>query len=513
MPKKTAIIIGAGPAGLTAAHELLARTDVHPIVLERSMYMGGIARSINYRGNRVDLGGHRFFSKSDRVMDWWLSHLPLAKGNDAEREDLHMLLRPRKSRIYFLRRFFQYPVQPNWETFGNLGLWRTVKIAFSYLRSMLFPIKPATNLEQFFINRFGRELYRTFFKSYTEKVWGVPCSQIGAEWGAQRIKGLSILSAIRHVLKRSKNKHDDSASQKETETSLIEQFLYPKFGAGQMWEEVARKIRSMGGEIHGGFDVTGVEAREGRIVSVSAQDANGNFRRFTGDYFFSTTSVQELVRAMGDAISAKLRAVSEGLQYRDFITVGLLLKKLKLREPGDASGKLIPDNWIYIQEPDVLVGRLQIFNNWSPYLVADSTKVWLGAEYFCYQGDELWRKSDDELTRFAVEELEKIQVIEKSDVLDSAVARMPKAYPAYFGSYARFPELREYLDKFENLFLVGRNGMHKYNNQDHSMLTAMTAVDNLIAGITDKSNIWAVNTEDDYLEAKSSMQALAAKNA
>jgi protoporphyrinogen oxidase len=513
MSKKTAIIIGAGPAGLTAAYELLTRTDIHPVVLERSSYMGGIARTINYRGNRVDLGGHRFFSKSDRVMAWWFSHLPLAKGDEAEREDLHMLLRPRKSRIYFLRRFFQYPVQPSWETFGNLGLWRTVKIGLSYLRSMLFPIRPATNLEQFFINRFGRELYLTFFKSYTEKVWGVPCTEIGAEWGAQRIKGLSIRSAISHMLKGSTKERGDRTSEKKTETSLIEQFLYPKLGAGQMWEEVARKVRSMGGEILSDFDVTGVEARDGRIVSVTAQDANGNARRFTGDYFFSTTSVQELIRGMGDAVPANVRAISEGLQYRDFITVGLLLKKLKLREPSDTSGKLISDNWIYIQEPDVLVGRLQIFNNWSPYLVADSTKVWLGAEYFCYQGDELWRKSDEELTRFAVQELEKIQVIEKADVLDSVVERMPKAYPAYFGSYARFPELRAYLDKFQNLFLVGRNGMHKYNNQDHSMLSAMTAVDNLVAGVTDKSNIWAVNTEEDYLEAKSSVQALAAKSA
>ncbi len=513
MSKKTAIIIGAGPAGLTAAYELLTRTDIHPVVLERSSYMGGIARTINYRGNRVDLGGHRFFSKSDRVMAWWFSHLPLAKGDEAEREDLHMLLRPRKSRIYFLRRFFQYPVQPSWETFGNLGLRRTVKIGLSYLCSMLFPIRPATNLEQFFINRFGRELYLTFFKSYTEKVWGVPCTEIGAEWGAQRIKGLSIRSAISHMLKGSTKERGDRTSEKKTETSLIEQFLYPKLGVGQMWEEVARKVRSMGGEILSDFDVTGVEARDGRIVSVTAQDANGNARRFTGDYFFSTTSVQELIRGMGDAVPANVRAISEGLQYRDFITVGLLLKKLKLREPSDTSGKLISDNWIYIQEPDVLVGRLQIFNNWSPYLVADSTKVWLGAEYFCYQGDELWRKSDEELTRFAVEELEKIQVIEKADVLDSVVERMPKAYPAYFGSYARFPELRAYLDKFQNLFLVGRNGMHKYNNQDHSMLSAMTAVDNLVAGVTDKSNIWAVNTEEDYLEAKSSVQALAAKSA
>jgi len=513
MSKKTAIIIGAGPAGLTAAYELLARTDVHPIVLERSSYMGGIARTINYRGNRVDLGGHRFFSKSDRVMDWWFSHLPLAKGDEAEREDLHMLLRPRKSRIYFLRRFFQYPVQPSWETFGNLGLWRTVKIGFSYLRSMVFPIERATNLEQFFINRFGRELYLTFFKSYTEKVWGVRCTEIGAEWGAQRIKGLSIRSAIGHVLKGSATKRGGRAAEKETETSLIEQFLYPKLGAGQMWEEVARKVRCMGGEIVSNCDVTGVEARDGRIVSVTAQDANGNARRFTGEYFFSTTSVQELIRGMGESVPAEVREISEGLQYRDFITVGLLLKRLKLREPGDTSGKLISDNWIYIQEPDVLVGRLQIFNNWSPYVVADSTKVWLGAEYFCNQGDELWRKSDDELARLAVEELEKIQVIEKEDVLDSVVARMPKAYPAYFGSYARFPELRAYLDKFDNLFLVGRNGMHKYNNQDHSMLTAMTAVDNLVAGVSDKSNIWTVNTEDDYLEAKSSVQALATRKA
>jgi protoporphyrinogen oxidase len=513
MSEKTAIIIGAGPAGLTAAYELLTRTDVHPVVLERSSYMGGIARTVNYRGNRVDLGGHRFFSKSDRVRDWWFSHLPLAKSDEAEREDLHMLLRPRKSRIYFLRRFFQYPVQPSWETFGNLGFWRTVKIGFSYLRSILFPIEPATNLEQFFINRFGRELYLTFFKSYTEKVWGVPCTEIGAEWGAQRIKGLSIRSAIDHFLKSSIKERGGRASKKRTETSLIEQFLYPKLGAGQMWEEVARKVRSMGGEILGDLDVTGVEACDGRIVSVSARDANGNVQRFTGDYFFSTTSVQELMRGLGNAAPANLRAISEGLQYRDFITVGLLLKKLKLREPGETSGKLISDNWIYIQEPDVLVGRLQIFNNWSPYLVADSTKVWLGAEYFCYQDDDLWRKSDEELTRFAVEELEKIQVIEKNEVVDSVVERMPKAYPAYFGSYAQFPELRSYLDKFENLFLVGRNGMHKYNNQDHSMLTAMTAVDNLIAGITDKSNIWAVNTEEDYLEAKSSVQALAAKNA
>lgn len=513
MSKKTAIIIGAGPAGLTAAYELLTRTDIHPIVLERSTVMGGIARTINYRGNRMDLGGHRFFSKSDRVIQWWFSHLPLAQGKEADGVDLCMLLRPRKSRIYFLRRFFQYPVQPTWGTFGNLGLWRTLKIGLSYLRSALFPIKPATNLEEFLINRFGRELYLTFFKSYTEKVWGVPCNQIGAEWGVQRIKGLSIHEVIRHFMKSSTRKHENRRSEKQTETSLIEQFLYPKFGTGQMWEAVARKILTLGGEILDAYDVTEVETSGGRVVSVTAQDANGNPHRFAGDFFFSTTSVQELVRALGDTAPANIREISEGLQYRDFIVVGILLKKLKLRDPGDASGKLISDNWIYIQEPDVLVGRLQVFNNWSPYLLADSAKVWLGAEYYCREGDELWCKSDDEIAQTAIGELAKIQVIEKDDVLDSTVARMPKAYPAYFGTYSRFAELRDFLDKCENLFLIGRNGMHKYNNMDHSMLTAMTAVDNLLASITDKSNIWAVNTEEDYLEAKSSLQTLFAKNA
>ena len=235
-----------------------------------------------------------------------------------------------------------------------------------------------------------------------------------------------------------------------------------------------------------------------------AADAENKTRRFSGDYFFSTTSVQELVRALGDAAPAPVRGIAENLQYRDFVTVGLLLKQLKLHEPGGRFGKLITDNWIYIQEPDVLVGRLQVFNNWSPYLVSDPSKVWLGAEYFCNESDELWRKPDPEMAQLAIDELAKIDVIDKNDVLDSTVARMPKTYPAYFGAYSRFPEVREYLDRFENLFLIGRNGMHKYNNQDHSMLTAMTAVDNILAGIRDKSNIWAVNTEEEYHETKSS---------
>ena len=518
---KTAVIIGAGPAGLTAAYELLTRAGIRPIVLERSTYMGGISRTINYKGNRMDIGGHRFFSKSDRVMNWWLQHMPLADPSaagamiayrqgqsavpsdaPADAGDTVMLVRQRKSRIYFLRKFFEYPIQLTKDTLMKLGLRRTVRIGFSYMRSALFPIRNPQNLEQFFINRFGRELYLTFFKSYTEKVWGVPCDHISAEWGAQRIKGLSVRKAIAHFVRQSLGDRNGDIAQKGTETSLIEQFLYPKFGPGQMWEEVARKIVAGGGEIHTGCDVVGVEVEGARVVATITRGPDGRDCRIPGDFFFSTTSVQELVRAIKSDVPTPVREVSEGLQYRDFITVGLLLNRRKIQEADSKFGKLITDNWIYVQEPDVLVGRLQIFNNWSPYLVADQSKVWLGAEYFCYESDDLWRMPDEQIARLAANELAKIDIIDRADVLDFTVARMPKTYPAYFGAYERFDEVRAYLDGFENLFLIGRNGMHKYNNQDHSMLTAMVAVDNIIAGVREKANIWAVNTEAEYHEEK-----------
>jgi protoporphyrinogen oxidase len=465
--------------------------------------MGGISRTIRYKGCRMDLGGHRFFSKSDRVMDWWLKHLPIAKNGQPDTEDKLMLVRARKSRIYFLRRLFEYPIQLTPDTLRKLGLRRTFRIGCSYVWSALRPINPVENLEQFFTNRFGRELYLTFFKSYTEKVWGVPCGRISAEWGAQRVKGLSIRKAIAHFARQVLSSGKNDVAQKTTETSLIEQFLYPKFGPGQMWEEVARKVAEAGGEIVTGFEVDGIEAQDGKVIAVTGRDREGNLQRYAGDLFFSTTSVQELVRALRTEVPANVREVAEALQYRDFLTVGLLLRKLKLREPSGSDGQLISDNWIYVQEPDVLVGRLQIFNNWSPYLMPDSSKIWLGAEYFCQEGDDLWRKPDDEMARLAVEELARIDILDPADVLDSTVARMPKTYPAYFGAYERFGEVRSFLDSFQNLFLVGRNGMHKYNNQDHSMLTAMVAVDNIIAGRhQDKENIWAVNTEEEYHEAK-----------
>jgi protoporphyrinogen oxidase len=516
--KKTAIIIGGGPAGLTAAYELLTRTDIVPVVLEKSNQMGGISRTVNYKGNRIDIGGHRFFSKSDRVMEWWLQHMPVESqaavgevityqrqqravpSGTGGGEDGVMLLRQRKSRIYFLRKFFEYPITLSASTVRNLGLWRTMKIGFSYLRVAIFPPRQVDNLEEFFISRFGRELYGTFFKSYTEKVWGIGCREISAEWGAQRIKGLSIVQTLKHIVRKKFSRADD-INQKKLETSLIERFLYPKLGPGQMWEIVAQKIIALGGRIVTEFNVEGLHTEGQRIAGLCGRRANGEREEFTGDYFFSTMPVKELIRSLDAAVPANVLEVSDGLIYRDFITVGLLLKRLAVTD-ARFPAKLISDNWIYIQEPDVLAGRLQIFNNWSPYMVRDPETVWIGVEYFCYDTDELWRLPDAEMAALAQRELEKIGIIRQADVLDYTVIHMPKTYPAYFGTYDRFGEVRAYVDSFENLFLVGRNGMHKYNNQDHSMLTAMTAVDNIIAGRTDKANLWAVNTEGDYHEEK-----------
>jgi protoporphyrinogen oxidase len=522
-PKEgTAVIIGAGPAGLTAALELQRRSGIRPVILESGQEIGGIARTVRYKGNRMDIGGHRFFSKSDRVMQWWLELMPIEAGangaidlryqgqqssvqpadggREKRDEDLVMLVRQRKSRIYFLRRFFEYPIQLTFDTLRNLGAYRTLRCGMSYLRSALLPQREERTLEDFLINRFGRQLYLTFFKSYTEKVWGVPCNQISAEWGAQRIKGLSLKGVVVHFMKKTfARKPASDIAQKQTETSLIEKFLYPKFGPGQLWEHVAELVQGNGGEIHAGITVDRFRVGGKRVTAIGGVDANGNRFEFAGDYFFSTMPVRDLIRAIDD-VPPEVREVSEGLQYRDFITVGMLVDKLALAEE---DGSLIKDNWIYIQESDVAVGRLQIFNNWSPWLVANPEKVWIGLEYFCNESDALWKRTDEEMKQLAIDELHRMGIVSPGDVEDAHVVRVPKTYPAYFGSYNRFDVIRRFTDGFENLFLVGRNGMHKYNNQDHSMLTAMTAVDNLIDGVVTKDNIWEINTEMEYHEEKS----------
>ncbi|MEN2738054.1 NAD(P)/FAD-dependent oxidoreductase [Microbacterium sp. X-17] len=533
MPKK-AVVIGAGPAGLTAAYEFLNRTEgddrVVPEVFEGSGDIGGISKTVSFKGNRIDIGGHRFFSKSDVVMKWWLDILPPEKtaaetftlkyrgqtrdfdgteyGVDPETTDDVMLVRSRLSRIYYLRSFFNYPITLEWSTLKNLGFLRLVRIGFSYIKARLFPLKEVS-LEEFYVNRFGRELYNTFFKSYTEKVWGVPVTEIEPDWGAQRVKGLSISKTIAHAFKKAfgRSKPKDIA-QKDTETSLIESFLYPKLGPGYLWEVVARRVQERGGTVEMEQMVVALHAEGNRIVAADVRDsATGAVKRVEGDYFISTMPVKDLVAAIrGIDVPKNVEDVAAALPYRDFITVGLVLKKLALAGAVDRDGTpgRVPDNWIYIQEPDVQVGRLQVFNNWSPYMVSDPDTVWVGMEYFVDEGDELWSMADEDMVAFGVKELAKIGIIDAADFIEGTVLRVQKTYPAYFGAYRRFDEVREFVDGFENLFLVGRNGMHRYNNQDHSMLTAIEAVDNVIAGRVDKSNIWDVNVEQEYHEEKSS---------
>ncbi|MBN2574297.1 MAG: NAD(P)/FAD-dependent oxidoreductase [Deltaproteobacteria bacterium] len=540
--KRVAVIAGAGPAGLTAAWELLARTDVRPVVIEPTAAIGGIAQTYVYKGNRIDIGGHRFYTQSERVMDFWLGMLPrqgapasddvafahevelatevvlrcllpeaaretvrvrqeTRPAPDPEREDRVLLQRPRLSRIYFARHFFPYPLGITLTAAWRLGLLNTALITLSFLWAKLFPRRDETYLDAFFINRFGRRLYEIFFHGYTEKVWGVKCSEIRAEWGAQRVKGLSLKRAVAHAV------HDLLSSdfrkeQHRRETSLITRFWYPKYGPGQMWETVAEQVRGAGGEIRQGFRVVGVRVERGRVASVRVRDeASGRGEDLPCDFFLSSMPVRDLVAMVEPPPPPAVREVASGLRYRDFLTVGLLLDRLHVLEKGRPPQASVRDNWIYVQDAGVRVGRIQIFNNWSPYLAADhANTVWIGLEYFGNRGDELWSRSDAELVEVAKREVEQIGFARGADVRDGCVLRMPDAYPAYFGSYARFDEIRRWASAVPNLFCIGRNGMHRYNNQDHSMLTAMMAVDAIAAGSEDDSASWQVNLEMVYGE-------------
>jgi protoporphyrinogen oxidase len=511
------LVIGAGPAGLTAAWELAEAGVREVIVLEATQAVGGLSQSVEYKGNRIDIGGHRFFSKSDWVMDWWTRMLPLAAspGLDAAGRELVlsyqgrqaslgvpkaaasesdaqvMLVRQRLSRIYFDGKFFDYPLKLNVANAWKLGPVRCLLFGASYAWAMLFPRRPERTLEDFFVNRFGRRLYLQFFKEYTEKVWGTSCDQISADWGAQRVKSLSVGKALLHaMLKPFRRAQPGGAEQ----TSLIERFLYPKTGPGLMWETAAERLRARGVRIEHGAAVTRLEHAQGRVTAAVARAGDGRETRYEAESFISTMPVRDLVLGLAPQAAAAPLAIAQGLEYRDFVTVGLLYRRL-LRAP-------VPDNWIYVQEPGVQVGRLQVFNNWSPYLVKDPSTVWIGMEYFCREGDALWTLPDAEMLKLGVAEMRKLRLAAPEDMLDGVVIRMPKAYPGYYGSYARFPELRAYLDGFANLYLAGRNGMHRYNNQDHSMLSAKKAVEAILAGSADKSAIWAVNIDDDYHEEK-----------
>ena len=507
---RTAVVIGAGPAGLTAAYALLEKGggDWRVIVLEETGEIGGIARTAVHGKCRIDIGGHRFFSKNAEVNALWAKLMPVQgapawddralgrmkayapNGPDPEQEERVMLVRDRVSRIFYLRHFFDYPISLKVGTFLNMGLWRTWKAGWSYLRAACLK-RPEKSLEDFYINRFGRVLYEMFFEDYTEKLWGVHPSRISPEWGAQRVKGLSLIKAVLNVLKPKGAKR---------ETSLIESFLYPKKGPGQLWEMLADEVRTRGGEVRLNAKVTQIEATAGTITAVVTEQGE----RIPCDALFSSMPIKDLVAAFRQ-VPGNVREVAEALPYRDFITVGLLVDRLAIRNQTKIKtlNGLVPDTWIYVQERDVRLGRLQIFNNWSPYMVDDPAHhVWVGLEYFCAEGDAMWEMGDNAFTDFAVAELRKTGILgPETPILDSVRLRVKKAYPAYFGAYARFQEVRTWLDGFSNLWCIGRNGQHRYNNMDHSMLCGLEAVRSLLDG-TPKSAVWAVNTEEEYHESK-----------
>ena len=515
---KKVIIIGAGPAGLTAGYELLKDNEGYEVViLEEDKQVGGISKTVRYNGNRMDIGGHRFFSKDENVMKFWEDLMPIQGapsyddkklnrekplkegGPDPEKEDKVMLVRDRVSRIYYLKKFFDYPVSLKLETFTNMGLVRTIKSGFSYLKS-IFVKKEETSLENFYINRFGKVLYGMFFEKYTEKLWGRHPSVISADWGSQRVKGLSITAVIKDMFRKIFN-----PKSKKVETSLIEQFWYPKYGPGQLWETLADEFEKKGGKILKEHSVQKINIEGNKIVSVECVH-DGKIEVFSGDIFISSMPLKDLVEDMKEEVVPEdIKKIATGLPYRDFMTVGLLLKKLDLKNKTKIQtlGNIVPDCWIYVQEPDVKLGRIQIFNNWSPYMVSKpEEQVWIGLEYFCNEGDEYWNMSDEEFTKFAIKELVSMGIIEENDVLDSHRERVKKAYPAYFDTYDEIDKLIAYLNEFDNLYCVGRNGQHRYNNMDHSMVTAMETVKNIKNNVTTKDNIWKVNTEKEYHEVK-----------
>lgn len=522
MKMKKVIIIGAGPAGLTAGYELLkdSKKDYEVIILEETDDIGGISKTVRYNGNRMDIGGHRFFSKDENVMKFWEDLMPIQGSNsfddeklerekllkkggpNPEREDIVMLIRTRVSRIFYLKKFFDYPISLKLKTFTNMGLIRTIKAGFSYLKT-IFVKKEETSLENFYINHFGKVLYSMFFEKYTEKLWGRHPKEISADWGAQRVKGVSISAVVKDAFIKI---FGGKKNKKEVETSLIEQFWYPKYGPGQLWEILAEKIEENGGKIKKGHRVKNIYIENNKIKSVEC-DVNGKTEIIEGDIFISSMPIKDLIKGFkGVEVPNEIKEIANGLPYVDFQTVGVLVDKLKIKNETKMKtlGNIIPDCWIYVQEPEVNMLRLQIFNNWSPYLVEEpENTVWIGLEYTCKEGDKYWNMSDKEFSEFAINELASIGIIDKEDVKDYHREKIKKAYPAYFDTYEHIDKIIDYLNSYSNLYCVGRNGQHRYNNMDHSMVTSFETVKNIKNGITSKENIWNVNTEKEYHEVKS----------
>lgn len=513
--EQTAIIIGAGPAGLTAAFELATRTDIKPVVVEQSSVPGGLSRTINYKGNLLDLGGHRFFSRSDQILDWWLNimsvesleenlqDLPNQLSSAIERSskklpadpDKVLLVRKRLSRIYSLGRFFHYPLKASVNDFMKLGAIRGLKVIGSYFRRFHLPINPENNLEDFLINRFGDELYKTFFKHHTEKVWGRSCKEIDSSWGAQRIKGLNIREEISRSFK-SVLPISEVAPEK---ISIGDHFLYPKLGPGQMWQEVARLVVENGGEVHYDTMVKSLNLREEKVQSVLCQQGDKEIS-LNGNFFFSTMPVKELLSALGSSVPETVFETSQTLSYRDHILVAMVVDSMKVGEKSSGGGRIVPDTWIYIHDQNVQLGRIQIYNNWSPSLSVNKDKILLGLEYFCSENDQFWDLEDKQIQDLAAIEIDKIGLVDKGAIIESQVFRFRKTYPTQAGNYNEFNKIINYFNTIENLYPVGRNGMHRYSNQDIAMLSAIRAVDNIIENRIDKSNIWSDHNAPEYIE-------------
>jgi protoporphyrinogen oxidase len=461
------IVIGGGPAGMTAAYEL-AKAGIKPIVLEMGSRVGGIARTEVFNGYRMDIGGHRFFTKVPEVEAFWHEVL----GED-------FLTRPRLSRIYYNRQFILYPLRFG-DALSKLGVWQSFLVLLSYFRSKILPYRNETTFEEWVSNRFGRRLYRIFFKTYTEKVWGIPCDQLSAQWAAQRIQNLSLPRAVLGAIL--------GARGAKNVKSLIEEFHYPRLGPGQLWERTQQLVEQRGGEVHLSAEVMKVLHRDGRASGVVVR-SGGQETTIEADAIISSMPISELVAKLDPPAPIDVRDGAAQLTYRDYFTVGLIVNQ----------ANLFPDNWIYIHAPEVKVGRIQNFKNWSPEMVPDQSKTFLGLEYFCNEGDELWRKSDEALIRLGAQELETMGLARAADVEGGAVIRQLKTYPVYTGEYKEYLErIRGYLDSIANLQTVGRNGLHMYNNQDHSMLTAMLAVKNLLG--LGRHDVWSVNVERAYHE-------------
>ncbi|MEW5979806.1 MAG: NAD(P)/FAD-dependent oxidoreductase [Acidobacteriota bacterium] len=464
------VVVGGGPAGLTAAAELV-ENGRSVIVLEKDpWYVGGLARTVQYKGYRFDIGGHRFFSKSPEIVGWWRRRLP---------DDFVWV--KRLSRIYYRGKFFDYPLRAGNALFG-LGLWTSAACAASYLKARLSPIRPENSFADWVTNRFGARLFDIFFKTYTEKVWGMPCTEISADWAAQRIKGLSLSKAVLNALLPGRNGSDGAVK------TLIERFHYPRLGPGMMWEKTRDDLLRRGARVQMGEEVIRIAHRSQRVLSIRSKREDGEETEYSGRAFISSMPLRDCILAFDPPLPNHICEAALRLQYRDFLTVALVVDQTDL----------FPDNWIYVHDPGVKLGRIQNFNNWSRQMVPNQSTTCLGLEYFCFTGDGLWSTPDPKLIDLGKSELAKLGLVQPEKVLDGCVVRMDKAYPVYYPGYQEdLRTIRSELQKFENFQVIGRNGMHKYNNQDHSMMTALLAARNLSG---DRYDLWKVNTDAEYHE-------------